>query len=132
MPLPTAITMEPMPSASPNCAMEATVTGNPQADLILGGDDVLIGGPGAADELIGGDGNDIYQFAESSDTIVETATGGSDTVFTLSSTFILPDNVETVVYLGAGDFLGIGGSTGNAVPLAGGFDCELLILVRVT
>jgi Ca2+-binding RTX toxin-like protein len=88
----------------------------------LGGDDVLIGGSGAADELIGGDGNDIYQFAESSDTIVETATGGSDTVFTIASTFILPDNVETVVYLGAGDFLGIGGSTGNGLRGGAGND----------
>jgi len=84
----------------------------------LGGDDVLIG----AGELIGGDGNDIYWVDSTSSTLVEVAGGGSDTVFTHSSTFILPDNVETVVFLGLGNFLGIGGSTSNGLKGGEGND----------
>jgi Ca2+-binding RTX toxin-like protein len=66
-------------------------------DILIGGsgNDTLIGGAGAANELYGGDGDDVY-ILDAPDSIVELVNGGIDTVLTNLRSFILPDNVENL------------------------------------
>ena len=68
-----------------------TLIGNELANRIYGntGNDTLDGGAGndtldggaGADALTGGDGNDVFYVDNVSDTVIEAATGGSDTVY---------------------------------------------------
>ena len=60
------------------------------------GNDVLYGGPGN-DTLVGLGGNDIYWVEDSGDTVIEAADGGDDRVQTTAASYVLPDNVETLV-----------------------------------
>ncbi|PWR18119.1 calcium-binding protein [Zavarzinia aquatilis] len=71
-------------------------------DTIDGGDgDDLIGGGAGTDRLIGGNGDDTYVLDEDTvDTIVESATGGFDTVVSFFD-YTLPLNIEGL-YLYAG------------------------------
>ncbi len=71
-------------------------------DTIEGGEgDDFVGGGAGTDRLIGGNGDDIYVLDEDTvDTIVETATGGFDTVISFFD-YALPTNVEGL-YLYAG------------------------------
>jgi len=78
-------------------------------DLIVGtsGDDVLYGvegealGPEGADELIGGDGNDLYVLDENFHYVVEEEDGGADTIISYSDLYLDDyDNVEIGVLLG--------------------------------
>ncbi|HEY0311914.1 MAG TPA: M10 family metallopeptidase C-terminal domain-containing protein [Allosphingosinicella sp.] len=91
-----------------------TLTGN-------GGDDTLDGGTGA-DHMEGGLGNDIYLVDDAGDVVVENGGEGSDTVRTTLATYTLPDNVETLVYTGTGNFTGTGNATDDDITSAGGND----------
>jgi Ca2+-binding RTX toxin-like protein len=72
------------------------------------GDNVLMGGKGSdglrggygADTMIGGYGNDSYQ-ADNSDTIIELKDGGYDTVVIKDIIYIMPDNVEKLLFQGS-------------------------------
>lgn len=66
-------------------------------DVLIGGsgNDTLIGGAGAANELYGGDGDDLYVL-DAPDSIVELANGGIDTVLTNLRSFTLPESVENL------------------------------------
>jgi VCBS repeat-containing protein len=87
----------------------------------LGGNDILIGGPGVANVLIGGTGNDIYFVEAVGDTIVEQANEGTDRVLTSLASYSIANrpNVENLTGLSnsgqtltgnAGDNVIIGGS----------------------
>jgi Ca2+-binding RTX toxin-like protein len=81
-------------------------------------DNVLIG-KGGADNLSGGDGNDLYLVEETGDVVVEASTTGMDTVLSYLSSYSLPANVENL-YLGSGAVNGSGNElnnnlTGNAL-----------------
>ncbi|HKZ96903.1 MAG TPA: cadherin domain-containing protein, partial [Hyphomicrobiaceae bacterium] len=118
-------------------------TGNALANVITGGagDDALVGGRGndrltggagddsidggiGADMLIGGAGNDTYIINSFADQIVETAGagGGTDTVFTALSQYTLPQNVENLTYIGAGNFNGTGNARANTLTGGAGKD----------
>lgn len=101
-----------------------TLTGGIEFDYIVGldGDDILIGGAGAANQLQGGLGRDVYFVSVAGDTIVEFAGEGTDQVRTALGRFILPANVEELVYTGTGDFNGIGSAGDNLILGAGGND----------
>lgn len=73
-----------------------TLNGGEGSDVLYGGDgnDSLIGGLGA-DTLTGGAGNDIYIVDNYSDTVIELANQGADSVYT-NATFTLPANVENL------------------------------------
>lgn len=89
------------------------------ADTLDGGlgDDWLDGGAGD-DLMIGGQGDDLYFVNSRADRVIEDAGGGLDTVRT-GLTYVLPDNVENLELLYAGDAYGSGNAldnhlTGNA------------------
>jgi Ca2+-binding RTX toxin-like protein len=93
------------------------IRGGANRDTLMGhgGDDILIGGDGAADELYGGTGDDIYVITAGGDTIIEYAGEGFDTVQTTLSAYTLRLNVEALTYIGAGDFTGTGTSEDNVI-----------------
>ncbi|MBK1642360.1 hypothetical protein CKO12_10815 [Chromatium okenii] len=74
------------------------------------GNDILDGGAGA-DSMIGGAGNDSYAVDNVGDVVVETSTGGTDTVASTLASYTLAANVENgrIVSTGASDL------TGNAL-----------------
>lgn len=85
-----------------NVTKALTLTANASiATSIVGGlgNDIIYGGA-AVDTLAGGRGNDTYLVTDSSDTIVENADGGIDTLKVLSSassvTLNLANNVENI------------------------------------
>ncbi|WP_439472442.1 beta strand repeat-containing protein [Brevundimonas sp.] len=89
----------------------------------LGGNDVLYGGSGAANEMYGGEGDDIY-YVDAQDTVVEGVNQGYDEVRTTRSTLTLAANVEALTYVGGGSFTGIGNALDNV--LTGGAGSDIL------
>ena len=100
-----------------------TGTGNALANTITGGtaDDTLDGGAGV-DRLVGGIGNDTYIINDAGDVVVEGAGQGNDTVRVGIANYILTNNVETLVYTGTGDFIGIGNALNNVIDGGAGND----------
>ena len=109
-------------------AIDLIFGGGGNDDLIGGlGDDLLVGGSGndrldggdGVDHLVGGDGNDTYVDDTGEDVIVETATGGTDTVETLAATYSLAllANIENLSYEGvdADPFVGTGNALNNVI-----------------
>jgi Ca2+-binding RTX toxin-like protein len=109
-----------------------TATGSAVADAMIGGEgnDSLVGGGGTdtlvgdagsdtiagdagADSLVGGLGNDLY-IADTADTIVETAPGGTDTLRS-SQSITLPDWVEVLELSGPPNLTGTGNALANTL-----------------
>ena len=91
------------------------------------GDDALDGGAGAdtlaggagADAMSGGAGDDLYYVTDATDTVIEGASKGTDTVSaTISHT--LSANVETLILAGGGDLSGTGNGLNNVITGNGG------------
>ena len=99
-----------------------------------GGIDHLFGGAGADtldgglgnDALAGGDGNDTYVLASATDTIVEYANAGTDTVQTSLATLSLAATqfkfVENLTYTGAAAFTCTGNAQNNTITGGSGAD----------
>jgi Ca2+-binding RTX toxin-like protein len=93
-------------------------------DLLDGGtgNDTLIGGGGndslygqsGTDSLVGGLGNDFYANGVVGDGIVEAAGGGIDTV-SVSQSYVLPNEVETLQLKGSANLNGTGNTLNNRV-----------------
>ena len=106
--------------------------GSAYADTLTGdGNTNTLDGGGGADTLTGGGGNDTYVVGNAGVTVVESAGGGYDTVRTTVSNYVLPANVERLVYTGsvAQTFVGTagadditGGSGNDFFDLSGGAD----------
>ncbi len=92
----------------------ATVSGTTGDDSLAGTwrSDTICGN-GGADTLAGGAGNDLY-LADGSDRMVETKSGGTDTVLS-SVDCTLDNNVENLRLAGAADLHGIGNSLPNVI-----------------
>lgn len=101
----------------------ATVALTVTAKTIMGtaGDDTLVGGIGP-DILIGGAGDDIYVIDQGTDLIVENAGEGNDTVRTSLTSYVLGENLENLVFVGAENFSGIGNATANVITGGSGDD----------
>lgn len=86
------------------------------ADHLLGGEgnDILDGGTGD-DILEGGNGTDTYTVDSAGDVIVETATGGFDTVKSTATTYVLGDYLETLTLSGAFNQDGTGNAQANTI-----------------
>jgi Ca2+-binding RTX toxin-like protein len=91
-------------------------TGNAEANTILGnsGNNTLNGLAGA-DSMAGGGGNDTYVVDDAGDVVTEGLAAGTDTVQTALSSYTLTDNVENLVFNGAGSFTGTGNGLGNTM-----------------
>ena len=102
------------------------ITGGTQRDVLLGldGNDVLIGGAGAPNELYGGAGDDRYVLSVA-DSIIEGVGDGVDTVETsVLAAYNLGANVENLTNLGSQAFRGTGNALDNV--LTGGSGDDLL------
>ena len=91
------------------------LSGNQGNDILIGGvgNDNLNGGSGN-DTLQGGGGNDIYVVDTIHDTIMESASEGTDLV-KASVTWALANNLENLVLTGTLDINGIGNSANNTI-----------------
>jgi Ca2+-binding RTX toxin-like protein len=78
-----------------------------------GADHDTLDGGGGADLLIGGSGNDTYHL-DAQDSVVETATGGNDTVVTaMTYTLTNASFLENLTLTGTGNFNGTGNNAAN-------------------
>ncbi len=104
--------------------LDNRVTGGTASDQIAGGsgNDTLNGGSGAANQLVGGMGNDIYVITVAGDTTIESASEGTDTVQTALGVYTLQNNLETLTYTGGGTFIGVGNSGDNTITGGAGND----------
>jgi Ca2+-binding RTX toxin-like protein len=95
------------------------LSGGAAVDNLFGGRgrDVLDGGAGA-DYMVGGTEDDRYVVDDLRDAVIEHLNEGRDQVETTLASYSLGANVEGLLFLGAGPFVGIG--TGVANRLTGG------------
>jgi Ca2+-binding RTX toxin-like protein len=106
-----------------NDALTAGTGGNTVLDGGVGNDTLRDAGAAAAvsivDTMYGGAGNDTYVVTRANDVIVEQPNAGTDTVRTNLSTYLLPDNVENLVYTGIAGIIATGNALANSFS---GFD----------
>ena len=102
------------------------ISGGLGSDTLLGldGDDILMGGAGAANTLYGGLGDDTY-VVDANDTIIENAGQGTDTVQTTRNWYVLRSEIENLTYTGTGAFSGAGNGAANV--LTGGAGADVLV-----
>src|SRR6185503_11851386 len=103
-------------------ALDNIITGSAGDNSLNGGDgdDTLIGGDGndalngaaGVDTMFGGAGDDQYFYNDASDTIVEYANEGLDTVLAMGS-YTLSDNVESLILIGSANADGTGNALDN-------------------
>ncbi len=100
-----------------------TITGGAGNNRIEGGAaaDLIDGGAGG-DTLVGGVDNDIYVIDSLSDSIVELAGEGRDTVRTTLTSYTLADEVEDLTFTGTGAFRGTGNTLANKITSGTGYD----------
>ncbi|QNM83532.1 calcium-binding protein [Sphingomonas sabuli] len=93
------------------------------SDTLLGGtgNDIL-NGQGGLDVMIGGTGNDLYFVDDWTETVVEYAGQGTDTIRTTVTAFELSDTVENLVYTGLSDTFLYGNPFANVITGGSGND----------
>jgi serralysin len=116
-----ALTIQASDQGGASCNQSVTINVTDVAETGTAGADTLTGGAGG-DRLAGGAGNDIYIVNSVNDVVVETSTGGSDTVKTTLAAYTLGANVENLARIGAEDFNGTGNSLNNTVTGGAGND----------
>ncbi|WBS02435.1 M10 family metallopeptidase C-terminal domain-containing protein [Pseudoduganella sp. SL102] len=103
-----------------------SITGGAGNDSLRGGagNDRLDGGSGN-DFMSGGAGDDDYVVGSQGDVVVESASGGNDTVWTTLAAYALGGGIETLRYSGgAAGFAGTGNALANSIT--GGLGADLL------
>ncbi|MGL5362782.1 MAG: calcium-binding protein [Bosea sp. (in: a-proteobacteria)] len=105
-------------------ALANNIAGNGGANVLGGGDgndvifalagaDLIDGGIGD-DVMAGGTENDVYFVDSNSDSVLENANEGIDTVWTTVN-YVLPDTVEILILNGGGSINGFGNDLSNAL-----------------
>ncbi|HZF95687.1 MAG TPA: calcium-binding protein [Allosphingosinicella sp.] len=97
--------------------LDNAITGAAGADMLEGGagNDLLDGGAGG-DTMSGGTGNDVYIVDSADDRVIENGgEGDADEVRTSLSNYVLPANVERLVYTGTADGGTLRGNASNNV-----------------
>ena len=104
--------------------LDNVVTGGVARDDLYGrnGNDIITGGTGAANTLLGNVGDDIFIVAAVGDSVVEYVNEGTDRVETALASFRLPANVEQLTYTGTGGFIGFGSDSDNIITGRAGAD----------
>jgi Ca2+-binding RTX toxin-like protein len=99
------------------------LSGEDGDDTLAGrdGDDFLSGGSGL-NSLIGGLGHDVYLVTQATDSTIEYAGEGQDSVHTALSSFGLRANIEDLIYTGSGSFHGTGNGETNVLRGGSGND----------
>jgi Ca2+-binding RTX toxin-like protein len=103
-----------------------TLTGSSSANTLLGGagNDSLVGGGGSDsldggtgnDRMLGGALNDFYFVDSTGDVVIELGgEGTADTVRTTLNTYTTPSQVERIIFVGTGNFVGLGNSGSNQI-----------------
>ena len=114
--------------------LDNLLTGNSGNNTLTGGagNDTLNGGSGR-DTMRGGTGNDLYIVDNTSDSITENASEGTDTVQS-SVTFTLGSNVENLILTGTSAINGTGNTLNNTITgnsanntLSGGSGADTMI-----
>jgi Ca2+-binding RTX toxin-like protein len=92
------------------------LTGSAHADQLTGNsfDNVIDGGAGA-DVMTGGDGDDTYYVDNGADKVVETVTGGNDTIYAAASFSLSGTYVETLALTGTGNINATGNGQDNVL-----------------
>ena len=95
-------------------ALDNVVTGGTGSDDLIGldGNDTFVDGRGI-NTFEGGNGNDTYAIQSTTDSVVEQAGGGNDSVQTFLASFTLPANVENLIFTGALSHTGTGNELRN-------------------
>ncbi|MGQ3077799.1 MAG: M10 family metallopeptidase C-terminal domain-containing protein [Allorhizobium sp.] len=93
-----------------------TLRGGLGHDVLIAssGNDTLDGGEGE-DDMTGGTGNDIYIVDNIGDAVIETSTGGTDTIRTTLERYALGAWIEGLVYTGTSPWTGIGNTLANSI-----------------
>ncbi|HZG07542.1 MAG TPA: calcium-binding protein [Allosphingosinicella sp.] len=121
--------------------IDDTIRGTAENDILYGhggsdvieggaGDDDLYGGDGndilrgqeGADRMYGGAGSDLFFVDDTTDQVFEEAAIGWDIVYTTLSYYALPENVESLRYVGNAFFFGSGNSGDNVLQGGAGDD----------
>ncbi len=107
-------------------ALDNVITGGTGTDDLFGreGNDTLTGGSGAANTLLGQEGDDTYFVFVAGDSVIELAGQGIDTVRTTAGAYTLSANVENLTCISViGTFTGIGNAENNTITgaVAGDF-----------
>lgn len=105
-------------------ALDNVLRGGQGSDDLFGraGNDTLYGGAGAANTLLGQEGDDLYIVEAVGDSVFEYANEGTDTVEAHVATFTLPNHVENLRFGGTGAFAGFGNALNNEVRGGSGND----------
>jgi Ca2+-binding RTX toxin-like protein len=100
-----------------------TLNGAAGNDTLGGGNgnDTIDGGADA-DTMSGNGGNDTFLVDNAGDVVTEASGQGVDTIETTLNSYTLPDNVENLVFIGSGDFIGTGNNRSNTITGALGTD----------
>ncbi|HEY0832628.1 MAG TPA: FG-GAP-like repeat-containing protein [Azospirillum sp.] len=102
----------------------ADVNGDGRDDIVgVGTNGVYVGlAQAGGDELAGGSGDDVYEIANTLDSVIEAFGEGTDDVRTTLASYVLQANVENLAYTGTAAFAGTGNALSNRIQGGGGND----------
>src|SRR5262245_66258599 len=102
------------PSMAPQVVTSSTARNTVAGQPLPTNEEDTINGGGGADQMSGGNGNDVYLVDNAGDVVVENANEGTDTVFSTAH-LRLTENVENLFLQGNVDLQGYGNGLSNSI-----------------